>query len=195
MSTLFFSVNKVRPIRKNQNKKSPASGGGFCSAVALSMASAARKRGWKGTGAAGGAVAIAEATADLLRSRSSEAGGRAKLSAVTVAPNGFINFEAEVGPSSTLVSTHGPDDGWACVHLCGYVECGAFFFTVGEAANGEVYCQYLCKHRQTKVKSSNARNSQSKDQPIPPRSAVIGPFRMATAPTFSLLDSGFLESR
>lgn len=107
MSTFMFLMNKVRPIRNNQNKKALSSGRGFCSAVALSIASAARKRGWKGTGAAGGAVAIAEATADMLRSRSSEAGGGALVSAITVAPNGFINFEAGFGPSSTLVSTHG----------------------------------------------------------------------------------------
>lgn len=110
VSTFIVSVDKVRPIRNNQNKKAVASGGGFCSAVALSIASAARKRGWKGTGAAGGAVAIAEVTAAMLRSGSSEAGGRARLSAVEVAPNGFINFEADFGPSSTWVSmfsTHG----------------------------------------------------------------------------------------
>lgn len=78
--------------------------------MALNIASAARKRGWKGTGAAGGAVAIAEATADILRSRISEAGEGALLSSVAVAPNGFINFEADFAPSSSLVSTHGLED-------------------------------------------------------------------------------------
>lgn len=113
--TFIFSGNKVRPIRNNQKKKALASGGGFCSALALSIASAARKRGWRGTGAAGGAVTIAEATADLLRSRSIETGGRARLSAITVAPNGFINFAADVAPNSALVSTHGCR---ICVRSC-----------------------------------------------------------------------------
>lgn len=87
---------KVRPIR---NKKKLASGGGFYSTVALSIASAGRKRGWKGTGGAGGAVAIAEATAKMLT-----AGGNGKLSGIAVEPNGFINFGADTWPSSNLVS-------------------------------------------------------------------------------------------
>ncbi len=89
-------VIKVRPIR---NKKKLASGGGFYSTVALSIASAARKRGWKGTGGAGGAVAVAEATTEMLR-----AGGSEKLSGITVAPNGFVNFAANTRSSSNLVS-------------------------------------------------------------------------------------------
>jgi len=89
-------VVKVRPIR---NKKKLASGGRFCSTVALSIASAARKRGWKGTGGAGGAVFIAEATAEILR-----VGGSEKLSGIAVAPNGFINFEADTCPPLTSVS-------------------------------------------------------------------------------------------
>lgn len=88
--------------------------------MALSIASAARKRGWKGTGVVVGAVAIAEATAKLLRSRGSEEGGQARLSAITVAPNGFINFQADFGPSSTLVSTHGLEE--LCAVSPGLVE-------------------------------------------------------------------------
>lgn len=113
----------MRLIRNNHNKKALAPGGGFCSAVALSIASAARKRGWQGTGAAGGAVAVAEATAGLLRSRSVEAGGRAKISAVTVAPNGFINFEADFVSSSTLVRTLGLEDVCAVISSLVHMSC------------------------------------------------------------------------
>lgn len=100
-------MRKVRPIR---NKKVPPSSGKFCSAVALSIASAARQRGWKGTDGAGGAVVIAEATAEVLRAGSNGSDDGALLSGLSVAPNGFINFEAKLGHSSTLVSTHAQED-------------------------------------------------------------------------------------
>ncbi|CAM9317160.1 unnamed protein product [Laminaria digitata] len=95
--------SQVRPIR---SKKCRVSGGGFCSAVALSIASAARRRGWQGTGGAGGAVAIAESIAEGMRGggiTGSEVG--AKISDISVAPNGFINFEAELGSPPTSVSS------------------------------------------------------------------------------------------
>lgn len=95
---------KVRPIR---NKKVPPSSGKFCCAVALSIASAARKRGWKGTDGAGGAVAFAEATAEVLRAGGNGSDEGALLSGLSVAPNGFINFEAKMGQSSALVRTGG----------------------------------------------------------------------------------------
>lgn len=103
---LFFPVTavdtctKVRPIR---SKTCKLQGGGFYTTVALSIASAARKRGWKGPGGAGGAVAIAEAIA--ARVRETEAGGSegsAVVSGVTVAANGFINFAADFGPAAEV---------------------------------------------------------------------------------------------
>ncbi|CAM9292986.1 unnamed protein product [Ectocarpus fasciculatus] len=93
--------SQVRPIR---NKNALASGGGFCSTVALRIASAARKRGWHGFGGAGGAVAIAEATAEKLRVAASGGDKGPVLSGIAVAPNGFINFEAGFVPSCTPVS-------------------------------------------------------------------------------------------
>lgn len=73
--------------------------------MALNIASAARKRGWKGTGGAGGAIAIAEATAEMLRARGIGEGGGGQPSGVAVAANGFINFEADTCPPSNLVSS------------------------------------------------------------------------------------------
>lgn len=94
---------KVRPAR---NKKMFPAGGGFCSAVALSIASAARKQGWKGVGASGGAFAIAEAIAERLRAGGSESTEPAVLSSIAVAPNGFINFGASCVSPCSLVSNH-----------------------------------------------------------------------------------------
>lgn len=91
----------MRPIR---NKNVLASGGGFCSTVALRIASAARKQGWHGVGGGGGAVAIAEATAEKLRVAASGGDKGPVLLAIAVAPNGFINFEAGFAPSCTSVS-------------------------------------------------------------------------------------------
>ncbi|CAM9227330.1 unnamed protein product [Ectocarpus sp. 4 AP-2014] len=93
--------SQVRPIR---NKNVLASGGGFCSTVALRIASAARKQGWHGVGGGGGAAAIAEATAEKLRVAASGGDKGPVLSAIAVAPNGFINFEAGFAPSFTSAS-------------------------------------------------------------------------------------------
>lgn len=73
--------------------------------MALSIASAARKRGWEGTGGAGGAVTIAEAIAKRMRGARAGSGEGLKVWGVSVAPNGFINFEADLGTPSTSVSS------------------------------------------------------------------------------------------
>lgn len=89
--------------------------------MALNIASAARKRGWKATGGAGGAVAVAEAIAGGMRGGGfgEGGGGVAEVSDVTVAPNGFINFAAEIGSSSADVSNHELDDPYPTIcQLC-----------------------------------------------------------------------------
>lgn len=80
------------------------SGGGFCSTVALSIASAARRQGWKGVGEGGGSVAIAEAIAEQLKAGGSGGAEEGALSSIAVASNGFINFEASCIPSCSPVS-------------------------------------------------------------------------------------------
>ena len=110
-------LSKVRPIR---NKKCRVSGGGgFCSAVALSIASAARRRGWEGTGGAGGALAIAEAIAESMRGERTGSGEGPKISDISVAPNGFINFGAEFGSPPTSVSSDTPKHARTCVRCSG----------------------------------------------------------------------------
>lgn len=93
--------------------------------MALCIASAARKRGWKGTGAAGGAVLIAEAIAERLRAGAGEAGGRSD-SGVSVAPNGFINlapgFVESVVPEVSNKRRCGVPGSCACVCLF-FVRC------------------------------------------------------------------------
>ncbi|CAM9705112.1 unnamed protein product [Scytosiphon promiscuus] len=94
-------------VKRARNKKISPSGGGFCSTVALRIASAARKRGWKGVGASGGAVTIAEAIAGRLREGGNEETEPTVLSSVAVAPNGFINFEARsIPPCSSASPDH-----------------------------------------------------------------------------------------
>lgn len=93
-----FLVSQVRPIR---SKTCQISGGGYCSTVALSIASAARKRGWKGGTGGGEALGIAKAVADCIVNRGEKLDGGSggaetiDISDVTVAPNGFINFAAD----------------------------------------------------------------------------------------------------
>lgn len=100
--------NQARPIRNKRHGRVSGETRGLCTTVALNIASAARKRGWKGDGSAGGAVAIAEVVASRMR-EGPEAAGRGEgeggvlISSVTVAPNGFINFVvAEVESSSEV---------------------------------------------------------------------------------------------
>lgn len=102
-TTSVYFIFQVRPIR---SKTCLVSGGGVCTSVALNIAAAARKRGWRGPGGGGGAVTVAEAIAERMRrqglGKGQEGNGARRQGevvasdiTVTVAPNGFINCPAD----------------------------------------------------------------------------------------------------